>query len=123
MMLFIALVVENVIWLIIEPCASIIAACLPVFGPFFKGGEAPGLIARSVRSVFSGSSQPSGSDSSGSHQVTQRSTRPSSAVTIRNSRIRSLQFDKYSTHISVLEEDVEKDLDTRIARPDDAHLV
>lgn len=41
------------IWKIIEPNASIIAACLPTYGPLLRGGRAPESIIRSVRSILS----------------------------------------------------------------------
>ncbi|KAI1761978.1 hypothetical protein GGR53DRAFT_503358 [Hypoxylon sp. FL1150] len=41
------------IFMILEPNCSIIAACLPCYGPLVAGGRAPESIIRSVRSVFS----------------------------------------------------------------------
>lgn len=43
--------------MILEPNCSIIAACLPCYGPLFVGGRAPESLIRSVRSVFSLRSQ------------------------------------------------------------------
>ncbi|MCJ1391625.1 hypothetical protein MMC18_004490 [Xylographa bjoerkii] len=45
--------VDDTIWSFIEPCMSIVAACLPTLAPVFKGGRDLGSIVRSVRSVFS----------------------------------------------------------------------
>lgn len=42
--------VNSVIWSEIEPCASIIAACLPTFGPMVKGGRSIPSLARSIKS-------------------------------------------------------------------------
>ena len=39
--------------MIIEPNASIIAGCLPCYGPLFTGGRAPESVVRSARSVLS----------------------------------------------------------------------
>ncbi|KAI1206319.1 uncharacterized protein F4807DRAFT_439697 [Annulohypoxylon truncatum] len=44
---------KQYIFLILEPNCSIIAACLPCYGPLFAGGRAPESIVRSVRSIFS----------------------------------------------------------------------
>ncbi|KAI1411212.1 hypothetical protein F5Y13DRAFT_201420 [Hypoxylon sp. FL1857] len=41
------------IFMIIEPNASIIAGCLPCYGPLFSGGRAPESLVRSIRSTFS----------------------------------------------------------------------
>lgn len=49
--------------MVIEPNTSILAACLPTYGPLTAGGRAPGSIVRSVRSIFSLGSVGSG----GSH--------------------------------------------------------
>ena len=42
--------VNNVIWSEIEPCASIIAACLPTFGPLIKSGVSLQSLAKSFHS-------------------------------------------------------------------------
>jgi hypothetical protein len=39
--------------MIIEPNCSIIAACLPTYGPLFRGGRTAESMIRSVRSVLS----------------------------------------------------------------------
>lgn len=39
--------------MLIEPNCSIIAACLPCYGPLFAKGRSPESLVRSVRSVFS----------------------------------------------------------------------
>lgn len=39
--------------MVLEPNCSILAACLPTYGPLVSGGRAPESIVRSVRSVFS----------------------------------------------------------------------
>ena len=39
--------------MIIEPNCSIIAACLPCYGPLLPRGRSPGSLVRSVISVFS----------------------------------------------------------------------
>lgn len=44
---------KQFIFMIIEAHCSIIAACLPCFGPLFTGGRAPESLVRSVRSVLS----------------------------------------------------------------------
>ncbi|KAI0847852.1 hypothetical protein F5Y00DRAFT_263025 [Daldinia vernicosa] len=41
------------VFMILEPNCSIIAACLPCYGPLVAGGRAPESIVRSVRSAFS----------------------------------------------------------------------
>jgi hypothetical protein len=51
---------KNFVFMILEPNCSIIAACLPCYGPLFKSGKAIESILRSVRSVFSLRSQGSG---------------------------------------------------------------
>lgn len=51
-------------FLVIEPHCSIIAGCLPTFGPLISGGRAPESLVRSVRSILSlasGMSSPRGS--------------------------------------------------------------
>ncbi|KAI0896220.1 hypothetical protein F4806DRAFT_496338 [Annulohypoxylon nitens] len=44
---------KQYIFLILEPNCSIIAACLPCYGPLFAGGRAPESLVRSVRSILS----------------------------------------------------------------------
>lgn len=44
---------KNFIFMILEPNCSIIAACLPTYGPLFRGAWNLQSILRSVRSVFS----------------------------------------------------------------------
>ncbi|KAI1373813.1 hypothetical protein F4677DRAFT_428336 [Hypoxylon crocopeplum] len=44
---------KQYIFLILEPNCSIIAACLPCYGPLFVGGRAPESLVRSVRSILS----------------------------------------------------------------------
>lgn len=39
--------------MVLEPNCSILAACLPTFGPLVAGGRGPESIVRSVRSIFS----------------------------------------------------------------------
>ncbi|KAL4999870.1 hypothetical protein BDV10DRAFT_184014 [Aspergillus recurvatus] len=51
------------IFMILEPNCSIIAACLPCYGPLFGRGRAPDSLIRSLRSVFTLRSQSSGSGS------------------------------------------------------------
>ncbi|CAG8948662.1 hypothetical protein HYFRA_00001782 [Hymenoscyphus fraxineus] len=47
-------VVSNIfIWSRIEPCCSVVAACLPTFGPLFENGRTPESIVASFRSVLS----------------------------------------------------------------------
>lgn len=99
-----SLVVNNLIWMIIEPCASVIAACLPTFGPLFRDGRSPGSIIRSIRSVLSFRSQSSNSSSSGS--------RKRSAETVSDSehgdagaRIQGIDYGSYSTHVRSKQQD------------------
>ena len=40
--------VNNVIWSLIEPCVSILAACLPTFGPLVKSQLSLGSLVRSL---------------------------------------------------------------------------
>ena len=49
----------------IEPCASIVAACLPTLGPILNGWRLPESVVQSVRSVLS---IHSGGSASRSHQ-------------------------------------------------------
>ncbi|KXX79073.1 hypothetical protein MMYC01_203048 [Madurella mycetomatis] len=44
---------KQYIFMVLEPNCSILAACLPTYGPLVSGGRAPESIVRSVRSVFS----------------------------------------------------------------------
>ncbi|MCJ1405150.1 hypothetical protein MMC11_008376 [Xylographa trunciseda] len=44
---------KQFIFLILEPNCSIIAACLPCYGPLLAKGRSPESLVRSVRSVFS----------------------------------------------------------------------
>ena len=44
---------KQFIFMMIEPNCSIIAACLPCYGPLFAHGRSPQSLVRSVRSVFS----------------------------------------------------------------------
>ncbi|RYC62858.1 hypothetical protein CHU98_g3351 [Xylaria longipes] len=44
---------KQFIFLILEPNCSIIAACLPCYGPLFNTGRGPESLLRSVRSMFS----------------------------------------------------------------------
>ncbi|KAK4234570.1 hypothetical protein C8A03DRAFT_37651 [Achaetomium macrosporum] len=44
---------RQYIFMVLEPNCSILAACLPTYGPLVSGGRAPESLVRSVRSVFS----------------------------------------------------------------------
>ena len=55
--------VYNVIWSEIEPNASIVAACLPNFGPLIKSGLSLQSLARSFQSHIFKRSTTSSSDS------------------------------------------------------------
>ena len=55
---------QQYIWTHIEPNCSIIAACLPTYGPLFKGHSADSFIA-GLRSFFSVSSWSTGPRGSG----------------------------------------------------------
>ncbi|OTA98360.1 hypothetical protein M426DRAFT_69960 [Hypoxylon sp. CI-4A] len=59
-----ALQSTQFVFLLVEPHCSIIAACLPCYGPLIDGGRAPESIVRSVRSILSIASR--GSSSNGS---------------------------------------------------------
>ncbi|PYI10679.1 hypothetical protein BO78DRAFT_414316 [Aspergillus sclerotiicarbonarius CBS 121057] len=48
---------KMIIFMLLEPNCSIMAACLPCFGTFFVGGRSLGSMIRSFRSVFSVRSQ------------------------------------------------------------------
>ncbi|MCJ1246110.1 hypothetical protein MMC30_003315 [Trapelia coarctata] len=50
---------DILIWSAIEPCTSIICACLPTLGPLFKGGRTPESLVNSLRSYFSNRSRSS----------------------------------------------------------------
>lgn len=50
--------------MIVEPNCSIIAACLPCYGPLFRGGRKPESLVRSIRSLLSLRSQSSTSSNS-----------------------------------------------------------
>lgn len=65
--------------MILEPNCSIIAACLPCFGPLVAGGRAPESLIRSVRSVLSIRSRSSraGSDKSRSQNSNDNASRES----------------------------------------------
>ena len=55
--------VNNVIWSEIEPCASIVAACLPTLGPLIKNGISLQSLAKSFHSqVFKHSTSSSTTD-------------------------------------------------------------
>ncbi|KAJ0114062.1 hypothetical protein J7T55_007896 [Diaporthe amygdali] len=70
---------DIIIWKIIEPNASIIAACLPCYGPFLNSRTAESIV-QSVRSVISLRSlrSPRGSQSSGGRTSNKRGNDPSS---------------------------------------------
>lgn len=55
---------KNFVFMIVEPNCSIIAACLPCYGPLFRGGRKPESLVRSIRSLFSLRSQSSTSSNS-----------------------------------------------------------
>ncbi|KAF1940881.1 hypothetical protein EJ02DRAFT_405740 [Clathrospora elynae] len=44
---------RNCVFMILEANCSIIAACLPCYGPLFRGGRSQGSLVASVRSMFS----------------------------------------------------------------------
>lgn len=44
---------QGFIWSHIEPNCSIIAACLPTYGPFFIGNETTSSLFKDIRSFFS----------------------------------------------------------------------
>lgn len=62
--------------MVLEPNCSIIAACLPCYGPLFAGGRAPESMVRSVRSIFSLRSRGSSGNSkkSSSKRATSKDT-------------------------------------------------
>ncbi|KAK5999070.1 hypothetical protein PT974_01458 [Cladobotryum mycophilum] len=66
---------KQFIFMILEPNCSIIAACLPCYGPLIAGGRAAESIIRSVRSVFSLRSIRS-NNSGGSGNGTRNTTNP-----------------------------------------------
>jgi len=45
-------VVNILIWSTIEPCVSIIAACLPTYGPLFRHGGTFKSLVSSIRSLM-----------------------------------------------------------------------
>ncbi|MCJ1285829.1 hypothetical protein MMC26_005170 [Xylographa opegraphella] len=49
----IALLLSIDLWAVIEPCSSIVAACLPTLAPFVRGRRDLASIIRSVRSILS----------------------------------------------------------------------
>lgn len=51
----------NFLFMIIEPNASIVAACLPCLGPLLAGNRMLDSIIRSIRSIVSLASSPAGS--------------------------------------------------------------
>lgn len=55
---------KQFIFLILEPNCSIIAACLPCYGPLLKAGRGPESLIRSVRSMFSLQSRTNSKNSS-----------------------------------------------------------
>ena len=67
---------EQFIFMLIEANCSIIAACLPCYGPLVAKGKSPESLVRSVRSVFSLRSRTSS---------TQRSTSPRKGSSIDSS--------------------------------------
>lgn len=54
---------HSFIWALIEPSTSIVAACLPTFGPLLKGWRMPQSIVDGVRSVLSSNKPHSGTGS------------------------------------------------------------
>ncbi|KAK3942830.1 hypothetical protein QBC46DRAFT_308347 [Diplogelasinospora grovesii] len=44
---------KQYIFMVLEPNCSILAACMPTYGPLMAGGRGPESIIRSVRSIFS----------------------------------------------------------------------
>ncbi|KAL9620551.1 MAG: hypothetical protein Q9160_004912 [Pyrenula sp. 1 TL-2023] len=50
---FTAVVANILIWSRIEPCCSVVAACLPTLGPLVRSGRDPGSLVNSIRSIFS----------------------------------------------------------------------
>ena len=48
-----ATAVNGLLWLVIEPCVSVIAACLPTYGRLFRAGGGVESMVRSVRSLTS----------------------------------------------------------------------
>lgn len=44
---------RNIIFMLLEPNCSTITACLPCYGPLFRGGRSQVSLVRSVRSLFS----------------------------------------------------------------------
>jgi len=94
-----ALVVNNLVWMAIEPCASIIAACLPTLGPLFKGKRSLGSIIRSIRSALSVRSQSSSSDLSGSPRDLREESFDSETPTVRNDGVHDGNQGKFSAEV------------------------
>ena len=47
---------KNSIWSVVEPNMSVVAACLPTFGPLYQHARSPGSMIKSLRSLLSPSS-------------------------------------------------------------------
>lgn len=63
---------KQFIFMMIEPNCSIIAACLPCYGPLFAKGRTPESIIRSVRTAFSLRSRQSSTAQRDSRDATAR---------------------------------------------------
>ena len=48
-----AAVAKVLLWSRIEPCCSVIAACLPTLGPLFRDARSPESVIRDLRAYFS----------------------------------------------------------------------
>ena len=81
--------------MIIEPNTSIIAACLPCYGPLFANGRSPQSLVRSVRSIFSLRSNNSSSDRS----QPKSNTAPRNGVSIDSQiELKQASSDWYTAH-------------------------
>ena len=82
----------------VEPCASIIAACLPTLGPLFKSGQNPGSLIQSIRSVLFNRFWSLTSSSSRSRKDYQE-TVSDIENDIHGNGVRGIQYGQYSTHV------------------------
>ena len=81
--------------MIIESNCSIIAACLPCYGPLFANGRSPQSLVRSVRSLFSLRS----SNSSGNRSQPKPDTAPRNGTSIDSQiELKQASSDWYTAH-------------------------
>jgi len=118
---FTKVVDNNFIWATIEPCTSIIAACLPTLGPLLQTWRAPESIVNSVRSVLSIHSAGSASRTNAATLKAKQDSEHSQSSLDKRAWIALDSHEAFAT-IGSASEDVELANLTNVGRQHESHI-